>query len=64
MKTWKHRIPVLAVVAIALWLAFGGSAARAAEQDKDVPWEKIHQNTTRSFVIISYHLKKSDRPGL
>ncbi len=64
MKTWKHRIPVLAVVAVALWLAFGGSAAWAAEQDKDVPWEKIHQNTTRSFVIISYHLKKSDRPGL
>jgi len=55
---------VLAVVAIALWAVLSGSAAWAAEQDKDVPWEKIHQNTTRSFVIISYHLKKSDRPGL
>jgi len=64
MKTWKHRVPVLAVVAISSWVGVSGSTARSAEQDKDVPWEKIHQNTARSFVIVNYHLKKSDRPGL
>lgn len=64
MKTWKCRIPVLVAVAIALWVALGGSTARSAEQGKDVPWEKIYQNTRSSFVIVSYQLKKSDRPGL
>jgi len=64
MKTWKCRVPVLAVVVTALWVGLSGSTVRSAEQDKDVPWEKIYQNTTHSFVIVSYHLKKSDRPSL
>jgi len=60
MKTWKHRV----AVAISLWAGLSGSTLGAAEPDKDVPWEKIYQNTRHSFVIVSYHLKKSDRPGL
>jgi len=64
MKMWQYRVPTFVVVATALWLGANGSTLRAAERDKDVPWEKIYQNTTRSFVIVSYHLKKSDRPGL
>jgi hypothetical protein len=60
----RAACPILAAVAILSWLALGTAVARSAEPDKDVPWEKIHQNTTHSFVIINYHLKKSDRPGL
>lgn len=66
MKTWKHGVGVGMVAAIVLWAALSGPLARAQEPDKDkeAAWEKIHQNTTPSFVIIRYHLKKSDRPGM
>lgn len=64
MKTWKYRVPIFVAVAIALWVGMSGSTLRADEPEKDVPWEKIHQNTAHSFVIVSYHLKKSERPGL
>ncbi|MBN1509782.1 MAG: PDZ domain-containing protein [Sedimentisphaerales bacterium] len=64
MKTWQVRVPVFVAVAAALWMNVSGSTLRAAEQNKDVPWEKIYQNTMHSFVIVSYHLKKSNRPSL
>jgi hypothetical protein len=63
-QVWRCHALIFVVVAIALWAGMSSPVVRAAEQEKDVPWEKIHQNTTQSFVIISYHLKKSDRPGL
>ncbi len=64
MKTWKYRVAALAVVATALWAGLSGSTAWADDPNDEVPWEKIYQNTRHSFVIVSYHLKKSERPGL
>ncbi len=62
-RVWRCHPLILVVATVALWAGLSGSTLRAAEQDKDVPWEKIYQNTRQSFVIVSYHLKKSDRPG-
>jgi C-terminal processing protease CtpA/Prc len=42
-------------------LGLGVQVARSAEEDSG-PVLKIHQQTTRSFVIVSYHLQKSERP--
>jgi hypothetical protein len=63
-RVWRRHPLVLVATVIVLWAGLSGSALRAAERDKDVPWEKIYQNTRHSFVIVSYHLKKSERPGL
>lgn len=41
-----------------------GPAVRSAEQENEVPREKVYRHTAHSFVIINYHLKKSDRPGI
>ncbi len=50
------------VVAAAMGLGLCGQFARAAKEEDSGPALKIHQQTARSFVIVSYHLKKSDRP--
>jgi len=61
-RTLKYRKSVL-LAALVLAAGVAGRALGSAEQDKEVPWEKVYQQTSRSFVIVSYHLKKSDRPG-
>ncbi len=50
------------VVAAAMGLGLCGQFARAAKEEDSGPALKIHQQTAHSFVIVSYHLKKSDRP--
>jgi len=47
-----------------LGLGLGASAGRAADRELEIPREKVFQNTARSFVIVRYHLKKSERPPL
>jgi hypothetical protein len=61
MRTQNVRAWVVAMVAIPMVL--GGPIVRAATDEEDRgPALKIHQQTAHSFVIVSYHLKKSDRP--
>jgi S1-C subfamily serine protease len=43
-------------------LGLCGQVARAATEDESGPSLKVHQQTAHSFVVVSYHLKKSDRP--
>jgi hypothetical protein len=50
--------------ALLLGLSLAGPAVRSAEQETEVPREKVYRHTAHSFVIINYHLKKSDRPGI
>jgi hypothetical protein len=47
-----------AAVVFAACPAVAGSAQRSEEE----PAQQVYQNTVRSLVIVSYHLKKSDRP--
>jgi len=58
------RMPNMCVWAVAAAMGLGlcGPTVRAADEDDKGPALKIHQQTARSFVIVSYHLKKSDRP--
>jgi hypothetical protein len=50
------------VVVAAMGPSLCGQVARAAKEEDSGPALKIHQQTAHSFVIVSYHLKKSDRP--
>jgi hypothetical protein len=43
-------------------ISFNITEGRSNEQKDDVPWDQVYQHTARSFVIVNYHLKKSDRP--
>ncbi len=53
---------VLMMVAMAAMLNMaGGQIARSAESGR-TPWRAIQENTARSFVLVSYHLKKSEQP--
>ena len=49
-----------------LLLGFGivASVGRAADGGREIPYERVYQNTARSFVIVRYHFKKSKRPPL
>lgn len=60
----KKRItgPVLAAAIMVVSLSLGTTATWSSEPGDDVPWDKIYHHTAESFVTISYHLKKSDRP--
>jgi S1-C subfamily serine protease len=62
MRVRHVRVWVAAAIAISIGLGLGGPIARAAREEDSGPALKIHQQTARSFVIVSYHLKKSDRP--
>jgi hypothetical protein len=57
MRAW-----VVAAVVAALGLGLCGRIVRAATDDDNGPSEKIYQQTAHSFVVVSFHLKKSDRP--
>jgi hypothetical protein len=52
-------VPAAVVVAI---LSLYPAAGWSARQDEQEPAQKVYQNTAHSLVIVSYHLKKSDRP--
>src|SRR5512147_2981624 len=62
MRVPNARVWVAATIAISMGLGLCGQVARAAKEEDSGPALKIHQQTARSFVIVSYHLKKSDRP--
>jgi len=62
MRTQNVRAWVVAMVAMLMGLGLCGQVVRAATEEDRGPALKIHQQTARSFVIVSYHLKKSDRP--
>jgi hypothetical protein len=51
---------VAAVAAMGVGLC--GSVARAADANDSGPALKVHQQTARSFLVVSYHLQKCDRP--
>ena len=53
---WVSRFGLLL-----LGLCLGGPVAWSADPTGDVPWETVYQQTARSFVVVQYHLKKSDR---
>ncbi len=50
-----------AAVVMAAFVAFPAGAGSAQSNDEE-PSQKVYQNTARSLVIVSYHLKKSERP--
>jgi S1-C subfamily serine protease len=54
-------VSIGAMVVMAAFLAFPPGVA-SAQPDEQEPAQKVYQNTAHSFVIVSYHLKKSDRP--
>lgn len=62
MRMQNVRAWVVAMVGMSMGLGLCGQAVRAATEEDSGPALKIHQQTARSFVIVSYHLKKSDRP--
>jgi hypothetical protein len=65
MRTQNMRAWVVAMMAMSIGPALGGRVARAATNEEDSgPVLKIHQQTAHSFVIVSYYLKKGDRPYL
>ncbi|MGE5297187.1 MAG: PDZ domain-containing protein, partial [Solirubrobacterales bacterium] len=49
------------VVAAAVLTMADGRVVQSAEQS-ETPWRAIQENTSRSFVLVSYHLKKSSQP--
>ena len=61
MRRQNMRAWVVAAVVAALGLGLCGRIVRAADDDNS-PSEKIYQQTAHSFVVVSFHLKKSDRP--
>ncbi len=63
MRTQNVRIWIVAAVVATVGLGPGVQVARAADEDNE-PTQKIYANTTRSVVLVSYYLKKSDRPHL
>ncbi len=52
------------LVGMALSLGLGCQAAQTADNQDSGPVRRIQQQTARSFVIVSYHLKKGDKPYL
>jgi hypothetical protein len=62
MRIRYVRIWIVAVIVMSMGLGLRGQVARAATEDANGPAEKIHQQTAHSLVVVSYHLKKSDRP--
>jgi hypothetical protein len=61
MRIQNVRIWMVAAGVAALGLGLGARVARGADEDNE-PTQKIYTNTTHSFVLVSYYLKKSDRP--
>lgn len=61
MRIQNVRVWMVAAVVAVAGLGLGGRVVRAADEDAE-PTQKIYANTTRSFVLVSYYLKKSDRP--
>jgi hypothetical protein len=64
MRTRNVRAWAVAMVAMSIGLGLCAPVARAADEEDSGPVLKIDQQTARSFVIVSYYLKKSDRPYL
>ena len=60
MQKQNTRAWIVAMVVMALGLC--GPVVRAATDEDSGPALKIDQQTAHSFVVVSYHLKKSDRP--
>jgi len=57
-RIWMGGLGVLLIV-----LGLGVSIGLADDEAQEVPWQTIHQDVARSFVVVEYHLKKSDRPS-
>jgi len=57
-QTWIGGLGVLLVLC-----GFGIAGEPAADEPQDVPWQTIQQEVSRSFVVVHFHLKKSDRPA-
>lgn len=63
MRKQNRRAWIVAIVVTVIGLGLcGQQVARAAGEDDNSPSEKIYQQTAHSFVVVSFHLKKSDRP--
>ena len=60
MQKQNRRVWVVVTVIAALGLC--GPVVRAATEDETGPALKIDQQTAHNFVVVSFHLKKSDRP--
>lgn len=54
----------IVVAGISMVLSVRGSAALSAQAEGDEPSQEICKQTAGSFVVVSYHLKKSGRPHL
>ena len=62
-RTARNRFCVYGL-GMLLGLCIGASVGRGADREQAIPYEKVYQNTARSFVIVRYHFKKSERPPL
>ena len=63
MRKQNRLTWIVAIVVTVMGLGLcGQQIARAAGEDDNSPSEKIYQQTAHSFVVVSFHLKKSDRP--
>lgn len=57
-RTWVWGFGMLLVLC-----GLAVSSEQAADDTPDVPWSTIQQEVARSFVVVHFHLKKSDRPA-
>ncbi|KPK73026.1 MAG: hypothetical protein AMJ79_15390 [Phycisphaerae bacterium SM23_30] len=58
------RTAVTGITGIVLAVGIGAAPAGGQEVSDKIPRQEILQNTANSFVLVQYHLKKSDRPQL
>jgi hypothetical protein len=63
-RTWRYFVPALTAIFLAGCASVDKAAPPVAQDDNDVPGEQVYEHTAPSFVIVSYHLKKSDRLGM
>jgi hypothetical protein len=62
-RTWRCCVFASAAILLA-GCASMDKPAPVGQDNNGVPWEQIYEHTAPSFVIVSYHLRKSDQLGV
>ncbi|UCD49568.1 MAG: hypothetical protein JSW27_18800 [Phycisphaerales bacterium] len=57
-QAWMCGLGILLILC-----ALGVSGEQAADEAQEVPWQTIQQEVSWSFVVVHFHLKKSEHPS-